>query len=293
MSKHVRTESDMISFGRSPAYGMIISYIERLCLSVKGRLTRETDRRDECVKKCVELLDRIRSKVVEIEPIDQPMRFGNKAFRTFHEWLTDSCNDLLFSADLVDITDELRPYLIDSFGNPMRIDYGTGHEAAFFMFLIVLLENKNLPLSENVIFVIFREYISLVRLITSKYTMEPAGSHGVWGLDDYHHLPFIFGAAQLIGQEAVVKPSTLFDRCDSAELSDSLYADMIGFLKRTKCMHARFHEVSPLLFDFTRCENWSQVCLGLLRMYKTEVLGKRPIVQHFFFGKVLRWTNDQ
>jgi serine/threonine-protein phosphatase 2A activator len=239
------------------------------------------------------MLDIIRETVMKIEPIDQPMRFGNKAFRTFHSWLSDSCEDLLHSADLGEISHELRPYLLDSFGNSVRIDYGTGHEAAFLMFLIVLLETKKLQLSEHVILAIFREYVSLVRLITSRYTMEPAGSHGVWGLDDYHHLPFVFGAAQLIGHEGLVKPSTVFDHCNTPELSESLYADMIGFLKRTKCMHARFHEVAPLLFDFTRCENWSQVCLGLFRMYKVEVLGKRPIVQHFVFGNVLRWAKNE
>ena len=45
--------------------------------------------RSDAVRRLTELLDQLSAWVEEIAPVDQPQRFGNKAFRTFYQRLEE------------------------------------------------------------------------------------------------------------------------------------------------------------------------------------------------------------
>jgi hypothetical protein len=75
----------------------------------------------------------------DFPPIQQPMRFGNKAYRQWHARLVERAPgivaSLLPAGPLAAAAAELAPYLLDAFGNSVRIDYGTGHETCFVILL--------------------------------------------------------------------------------------------------------------------------------------------------------------
>jgi len=83
------------------------------------------------------------------------------------------------------------------------MDYGTGHETSFALFLLCLslirFLTPNAHEERDVVLIAFLRYLRLCWRLQDVYRLEPAGSHGVWGLDDYSFLGYIFGSAQLRG----------------------------------------------------------------------------------------------
>lgn len=191
--------------------------------------------------------------------------------------------------DLAPATVEIVPYFADSLGNASRIDYGTGHETNFAAWLYCLAR-LGLIVEEDyhaVVARVFVKYLDLMRKLQLVYSLEPAGSHGVWGLDDYHFLPFIFGSSQLIDHK-YMKPKSIHNEDILENFSkEYLYLSGIAFVKKVK--KGIFAEHSPMLDDISGVPNWNKVNSGLLKMYKAEVLEKVPIMQHFLFGSLIKW----
>jgi serine/threonine-protein phosphatase 2A activator len=96
------------------------------------------------------------------------------------------CGALLSTPEHAEASVELASYLVVSFGNETRIDYGSGHELAFTAWMLAL-RRLGVFGAEDVpalALVLFPRYLRLMRTLQRTYLLEPAGSHGVWGLDD-------------------------------------------------------------------------------------------------------------
>lgn len=326
--KKIYDGPDVSFFLTSLAYRDIMTFVLQLNRSVLPRkslsgdtsalstwqLNSEHITYSDSVSRLRALIDKM-SKIVDDVPLDTgPRRFGNVSFRKWYKIIEDQIDELLgqFLPDRLNPAyDEIGAYLLGSFGSAQRLDYGTGHELSFLAFLACLWKLEYFPSDEpgvqerEIVLGVFEQYLTLIRKLIKIYNLEPAGSHGVWGLDDNSFLPYVFGSAQVsppieetdetptegslpnAPEPSSVAKQNLVDK----EKDTNMYFSAIAFIYDVK--KGPFWEHSPMLFDISGIKDgWGKINKGMIKMYNAEVLSKFPVVQHFPFGSLFRWEKD-
>lgn len=291
-SRRILSQEDLNIFEASATYSLILSFIFLISEACANQVLRFVNEKTPPTIKAIQnVLESVERLVDENPAIDQgTSRFGNPAFRNFIDSLVSKSSDIHHPLDLPDTrwTTEVFVYLENAFGSKSRIDYGSGHELNFIMWLLCLERLSLIQQSDfaDLGLIIIPRYIKLLRKIQSTYYLEPAGSHGVWGLDDYHFLPFLFGASQLLNHP-YIRPLSIHNELILEEEGDRyMYLDMVRYTMETKTVRG-LKWTQPMLDDISGAKNWTKVENGMRRMFIKEVLGKLPIMQHFLFGSLI------
>ncbi|XP_017477213.1 PREDICTED: serine/threonine-protein phosphatase 2A activator [Rhagoletis zephyria] len=292
-SKHVKVPQDIAKWQRSEAYYDLMGFINAVSCAIQGkRINDPSIYVSPIMKNLVAIFDKLNKLVDESPPVDQPTRFGNKGFRV---WASKMHRDIFLylkealPQEKCDLFTELGSYLSESFGNSVRIDYGTGHELSFIFFLCALFKAELLTEEDSVACVLrlFNTYLIFVRRLQKEYHLEPAGSQGVWSLDDFQFVPFIWGSAQLAFNSPFEPVRFLDDDIINEYKDEYLFIGCIDYINQVKTGH--FAEHSNQLWSISAVPTWSKINSGLIKMYQKEILSKYPIMQHALFGKLLRF----
>lgn len=177
------------------------------------------------------------------------------------------------------------------------MDYGSGHETSFAVFLLCLsllgFFTSEQDEERQVVLILFVRYLKLCWRLQDVYNLEPAGSHGVWGLDDYSFLGYIFGSGQLRGGHLwlgmITQAQLRSDHTDQTEipvsviLSPPLPPTNLYFMQITRIhefKHGPFHEHSSQLHSIAvGVPNWGKVNAGLFKMYQVCARGSLMVTR--------------
>ncbi|KAI1003033.1 Serine/threonine-protein phosphatase 2A activator 1 [Podosphaera aphanis] len=337
-TKKIHTAQDVSTFLSSQAYRDVSFFILQLNLAMCPRKSTSPERLQvwkldepmevsDSVKSLQNLLRQCEAITEEAPPDTGPRRFGNTSFRKWHGILESKVRNLLREclpqsvlesgrkADCdISVLDELIPYFLGSFGSSQRLDYGTGHELSFLAFLGGIwklggFSQKVLDeeaIAREIVIGLMEPYWRVIRRLILTYTLEPAGSHGVWGLDDHSFLPYIFGSSQYCpainehdssmpvegSLAGYPKPGDIAKKAVvEKERKHNMFFSAVGFTDDVKT--GPFWEHSPMLFDISGVRaGWGKINKGMIKMYHAEVLAKFPVVQHFPFGSLFSWDHD-
>lgn len=308
---------------RSPAHKNLTTFVDAMCSRIHGQGRRfsplKYEIKNHVITKIAEFLTRLGDCCKETDlkssQTDGSARFGLAAFRDWFDQMKGLTRKFidedLIPAVSIQYKEEIKYYFTESFGNRMRIDYGTGHELNFIIFMMGLCDivrcthrgDDNLdiaPLQEDKILDYVKEhgfdlhtlfsnnYIRLCRRVQSKFRLEPAGSRGVYNMDDYQFLPFLFGAAQLCNTRGI-SVKQFYDP-DMVEMlrEDYIFFEAIDFILKIK--RGPFNEHSYTLWNYSGLGTWENIYRRIRAKFNDEVLSPFPVVQHLLFGKfILCW----
>uniref|UniRef100_A0A6B2LCB8 Serine/threonine-protein phosphatase 2A activator n=1 Tax=Arcella intermedia TaxID=1963864 RepID=A0A6B2LCB8_9EUKA len=275
---------------QSETCALFIKFLEKLNESVKGKKSTVECPVSELNEKLLKTLDTLSEYIDQTPPVAHPGRFANPAYRTWFDKMSENALALVkgvLPAELQDAALELAEYVVCSFGDRTRCDYGTGHETNYLAFLCCL-DRLGLFQPEDYVAVVvkvFLKYMAVMRKLQTVYILEPAGSKGVWAIDDFHFMVFYFGSSQLRGNTEIVPSSVRQASVYNSHEGDYMYLAAIKWINKVKT--GPFFEHSPTLDGIANVPHWEKVNQGMMKMYKGEVLSKFPVMQHFKFGSLL------
>jgi serine/threonine-protein phosphatase 2A activator len=303
--KCINDGDDVTFFLASKAYADIMTFIFQLNTSMIPRKIKDEEQGAErtkewrlkdpdvphppVVQSLAKLLDALTAIIDEAPPDTGPRRFGNISFRRWYDIVRERASGLLEqylpanvlaykSTSGVSAKSELEAYFIGSFGSSQRLDYGTGHELSFLAFLGCLWKLGAFPASQDgdqergIVLGVIEPYLVLIRRLILTYTLEPAGSHGVWGLDDHSFVSYIFGSAQfsppISNPSEVATEGSLANAPNPADVAKAsavqrerernMYFSAIGFIYDVK--RGPFWEHSPILYDVSGVKaGWAKI----------------------------------
>lgn len=157
--KKINEGQDVQTFLTTKGYGDIAKFLLQLNAAMFPRRIPNSEdqvwdlgsaniRSSVPVEKLCHLIMKLDQVIEEAPPDPGPRRFGNISFRKWYSIVAQRVDELF--RDIVPATilnagqqgeervtawDEIRAYLLGSFGSAPRLDYGTGHELNFMALL--------------------------------------------------------------------------------------------------------------------------------------------------------------
>lgn len=112
---------------------------------------------------------------------------------------------------------------------------------------------------------------------------------GVWGLDDYHCLIYVWGASQLLHHPDITPRDIHDPMLVRSNASEFMYLEGIQTIQRIKNT-APFHETSPMLHSVSELGEWSSVKKGMHKLYLGEVSDNYSFLSTF--SSIILYSND-